>query len=252
MRIRVMPYMKGSRGAKAIAHALGGKRLRFVNSRYRRRETDILINWGASAPPHLPSVGNDPDAIKSASNKLLFFRRMKAAGVTCIPEFWENKEDIPDDSYPVVCRTLLCSHSGRGIVIADSSDDLVDANLYVKYLKKKDEYRVHCGVQADGSSTVIAVQRKARRLNSETVDWQVRNHANGFVYVRNDVNPPACVIEAALEVFRASSLVFGAVDVIYNEKHDAAYVLEINTAPGLQGQTVFDYASFFKEKINAV
>jgi D-alanine-D-alanine ligase-like ATP-grasp enzyme len=40
---------------------------------------------------------------------------------------------------------------------------------------------------------------------------------------------------------------FGAVDVIWNEKQQRAYVLEVNTAPGLEGQTVDDYARGIKE-----
>jgi len=248
VRIRILPYMKGSRGAKRLAEALGGKRLRLQNSRYRRRPNDVIINWGNSRDERNPTHGNDKTYIKLASNKLLFFKLMDSKGSPYIPPFWTRAEDIPEDAYPVVCRTLLTGHSGAGIVIAIDENSLVSAPLYVKYIKKKDEYRVHCG-KTNNESSIIATQRKARRLNHENVDWQVRNHANGFVYVRSGVNPPPCVLEAALEVFAASGLTFGAVDVIYNEKLDKAFVLEINTAPGMEGQTVADYASFFKEKI---
>jgi D-alanine-D-alanine ligase-like ATP-grasp enzyme len=34
---------------------------------------------------------------------------------------------------------------------------------------------------------------------------------------------------------------FGAVDVIYNRAQDKAYVLEVNTAPGLEGSTLDNY-----------
>jgi D-alanine-D-alanine ligase-like ATP-grasp enzyme len=34
---------------------------------------------------------------------------------------------------------------------------------------------------------------------------------------------------------------FGAVDVIYNEKENKYYVLEVNTAPGLSGTTLEKY-----------
>ena len=104
---------------------------------------------------------------------------------------------------------------------------------------------MHCGRYSDRIE-VISLQRKARRLDHPNPNWEVRNHSNGFVYVRNDVNPPPCVTEAALAVFGQTGLDFGAVDVIYNAYHDRAYVLEINTAPGLEGQTVLDYANYFR------
>jgi D-alanine-D-alanine ligase-like ATP-grasp enzyme len=42
-----------------------------------------------------------------------------------------------------------------------------------------------------------------------------------------------------------TGLDFGAVDVIWNAQKEKPYVLEINTAPGLEGQTIADYAAFF-------
>jgi glutathione synthase/RimK-type ligase-like ATP-grasp enzyme len=231
---------------------LSGKLLRLTNSTYKHRTGDLVINWGNTrADPEYPLL-NPPRAIQRVSNKLSFFQLMRDEGLTdIIPNFWTNKEDIPDDAFPIVCRTILSGHSGAGIIISDCRDDLVDAPLYTQYLKKKDEYRVHCGLQSSGQTglpwlgTVISLQRKARRLDHEEPNWQVRNHANGFVYVRNDLNPPECVQEVALQAFRATGLDFGAADVIYNEAQDRAYVLEINTAPGLEGQTVEDYKNFF-------
>jgi D-alanine-D-alanine ligase-like ATP-grasp enzyme len=93
------------------------------------------------------------------------------------------------------------------------------------------------------------VQQKRRRLDVENPNWQVRNHANGFIYARENVNPPQCVIDAAKIVFnKCTELDFGAVDVIYNAKQDRAYVLEINSAPGLEGQTLQDYADYFPKE----
>src|SRR3546814_4059300 len=87
--------------------------------------------------------------ISDVSNKFKFFQMM--SGEEYLPKFWTKKEDIPDEAFPIVCRTVLSGHSGVGIVIADNRDDLVPANLYVKYVKKKEEYRV---------------DRKSTRLNS--------------------------------------------------------------------------------------
>ena len=254
-RFRVLPYKQGSKSAKALAEALGGKVLRLEGSTYKWKSGDVVINWGASKTPEwydTPSVVlncnliNDPENIREVTDKLRFFQLMLEQGVSdVIPHFWTDKDSIPDDAFPVVCRTIINGHSGAGIVIAPDRLSLVEAPLFTQYLKKKDEYRVHCAT-FQGTSRVISIQRKARRLGHDNPNWQVRNHSNGFVYVRNDINPPSGVREAALACFEASGLDFGAVDVIWNDKQEKAYVLEINTAPGLEGQTVQDYAEFFK------
>lgn len=269
MRYRVLPYRQGSRSAKALATALGGKVLKIDgHSTWRPTSSDVEINWG-NTDPHESTllIWNDdvrgtflnyPTAIRQASNKLLFFQKMKEKYPDDIPAFWTSPQDIPDDAFPVVCRTVLSGHSGDGIVIAQNRDGLVPCSLYVKYIKKQDEYRIHIGKSpaeivtgTDGDPfrlTVIAQQRKARRNDVENPNWQIRNHQNGFVYVRQDVHPPVSVVEAAKRALLATDLDFGAVDVIYNTKEGKAYVLEINTAPGLEGQTVQDYANFFKNQ----
>lgn len=250
MRYRVLPYKQGSASAAALAQALGGRVLKLVNSKFRPTGDDIIINWGRTQEDYFYDVSfNDEADIKKVTNKLLFFEKMAEECPDSIPQHWVNKEDIPDDAYPIVCRTILNGHSGAGIVVADSPEGLVDAPLYVKYEKKKDEYRVHLGKTSEGV-VVISAQRKARRLSADSPNWQVRNHQNGFVYVREGVQPPLPVLEQSERVFVSSGLDFGAVDVIYNENKDRAYVLEINTAPGLEGQTVEDYANYFKEISN--
>jgi len=259
VRYRILPYKQGSKSAKALAEKLGGKILRLEGSSYKPREGDIVINWGNSNPSlvhwpvgHPSQILNLPNSIRQASDKLTFFQVMQQECSNVIPQFWTSSEDIPADAYPIVCRTILSGHSGAGIVLARTPEEVVPCQLYVKYQKKKDEYRVHLGkriVDGTGATVVVAVQRKARRLDCTDPNWEIRNHSNGFVYTREGFEAPQCVIESAISSFDASGLDFGAVDVIYNEKQNRAYVLEINTAPGLEGQTVEDYAKFFKGDI---
>lgn len=247
-RYRVLPYNQGSRSARALADSLGGRVLRLRGSTFVPRRDDVIINWGNTDQYRRATI-NGVD-LRAATNKLNFFNRMRDTGnQNIIPEFWTRREDIPNDAFNnggiVVCRTELAGHSGAGIVLARNVNDLVRTPLYVRYVKKQDEYRIHVGRRGN-ESVLISVQRKARRQDHENPNWQIRNHANGFVFVREGVNPPASVIENAKQALRATGLDFGAVDVIWNEREQRAYVLEINTAPGLEGQTVTDYANFFR------
>ena len=252
MRYYVYPYKQGSRSARAIANALGGRVLRVQGGTYRPRTGDVVINWGHSSPERdigASRLFNQGVDIALMSNKKTAFQVFGRNNVP-IPRFSTAKEvSWKGDT---VVRHKLTGHSGEGIEIVRAGDALPDAPLYVEYIKKEDEYRVHIGTKGSGvlgtfKTSIISIQRKARRLETPDteVNWQVRNHDNGFVFVRGGVDPPQAVLDAAGAAIVASGLCFGAVDVIYNTKEGRAYVLEINTAPGLEGQTVTDYAAFF-------
>jgi glutathione synthase/RimK-type ligase-like ATP-grasp enzyme len=247
MRIRIHAYNAGSRSARALAGALNGRVLRREGSRFVPQRGDVVITWGGGGCPHVGRCRTFNGAgLDTATNKLSCFNILRAANVS-VPPFWTNQRDIPDDAFPVVCRTVLNGHSGAGIVIANERRELVNAPLYVQYKKKQDEYRIHV-MQGE----VISVQRKALRQGEgrpADPDFRVRNLANGFVFVRGDVNPPREVLNQSIMALNAVGIDFGAVDVIWNSREERAYVLEINTAPGLEGQTVEDYANAFRRVI---
>lgn len=267
MRYRVLPYKQGSRSAKKLAEELGGKVLKLEGSTFKPKPNDVIINWGNTAfnesaewGPKTPDAffNYDTDVMVHVTNKLKFFQLMKEKDLEITPKFWIDKDAIPDDAFPIVCRSILNGHSGNGIHIANNRDDLVDCPLFVQYVKKKEEYRVHVGRAIKPALThhggyhyeyeVISVQRKARSLGvpDDEVNWKIRNLAGGFIYTREGFTVPDSVLEIARDCLRATGLDFGAVDVIWNEHQGKPYVLEINTAPGLEGQTVKDYGNFFR------
>lgn len=149
--------------------------------------------------------------------------------------------------FTVVERHVLNGHSGEGIrlVEPEAGEEITRAPLYVKYVPKKQEYRVHvCGGHA------VDIQRKARRkdLPDDEVNWKIRNHDNGFIFARNeDGQVPQDVVDQAVRAVNALGLAFGAVDVIFNDKAQQAYVLEVNTAPGLSGETLAGYVGRFQQ-----
>ena len=151
----------------------------------------------------------------------------------------------------VVSRTILNGHSGAGIVITDreNRDSLPEAPLYVEYVPKDSEYRVHIF-----NGEVIDVQRKVRDPDREVTDWKVRSHGNGFIYIRTSPDGRSYkdlvqgdVISQSVRAMACSGLQFAAVDIIWNSERRKAYVLECNTAPGLQGETVNIYANAIRK-----
>jgi glutathione synthase/RimK-type ligase-like ATP-grasp enzyme len=266
MTLLIYPGNPHSQGAKALAQELGIKRIKHHGSRWKPKAGDTVINWGAvSCPSFAPArVVNKGQDVAVVSDKLKFFKAMAATAIENMmitPPFHVTKEAaaayLQVNGGKMVCRTILNGSGGAGIVIATEASQLVDAPLYVRYVNKKDEYRVHIfnvpDQHADPSygsffvQHVIDTQKKARRLDVPNPNWQIRNHANGFIYKRHNVDVPTCVIEVAKKCMSNLALTFGAVDVIYNEKENRAYVLEVNSAPGLEGQTVKNYAKAIRE-----
>lgn len=218
------------------------KLLRNENSSFRPRQGDVILNWGNRG-----EYGLNCDTSR-ATNKTLCLEALQRASVPC-PDFTTDQQQAAvwlDEDSSVVCRTLTRASSGRGLVIADSEEQLVNAPLYTRYIKKREEYRVHVF-----NEEVIDVQRKARRsaVEDEQVNWRVRTSDNGFVFVREGVELPEHVKLMCVDAVVACGLDFGAVDIVWNEHRDSYYVLEINTAPGLEGQTVSSYADAIEKYI---
>lgn len=252
MKTYVYSHNPHSEGAKLLSQALNVKRVKHGNSKFRGGVNKAVINWGAGTlPDQVAACGriiNKPEAIRNASNKLKSFELFQEAGVS-IPQFFTGIEDVrqyltDNANSSIVCRTKLSGHSGDGIFIADGENSLVQAPLYTVYVKKQEEYRYHVFMGA-----VVDIQRKARRLDvpAENVNWQVRNLDGGFIFAREGVVASPVASAEAIRAVEALGLDFGAVDLIWNQREDKYYVLEVNTAPGLAGSTLDGYAARFKE-----
>lgn len=259
-RIILIGYKIGSRSLKNLQANLKEDqtdrrvlRVRKDSIRYKRRLSDKIIAWGPTAPcVHMDAA--QEAAKKIASNKLLSFQKFKEHGVPT-PE-WTTDRDVALQWYfaniPFMVRTLLRSHSGKGIIMFDKkpddwekfSGDIPNAKLYVQYKKKKHEYRVHVF-----QSQVIDVTQKKKRVGHEGTNHQIRNHQNGWVYCRENVQEPEGIRELALAACTAIGLQSGAVDIIWNEKENKCYVLEINTAPGIEGTTCKKYTQSILESL---
>ena len=248
---------RASDGASELSQAVGGKRVKVENSKYINKSSHILVNWGSSSIPFkvVSEVLNPPEAVAIAVNKLSTFR---ALSPTILPEWTQDRSVAAtwlEKGGSVCVRQKLSGSSGEGLVVfgPDNFQDwgkLQTAPLYTRYIKKAAEYRVH--VFRD---TVIDLQQK--RLRSDLPpdfkpNFQIQNLDNGFIFARENVKAPIPVLENAIAAVTGLGLTFGAVDVVWNEKRGLAAVLEVNTAPGLQGTTIESYATAIKEYANNV
>lgn len=248
-KLLVLPYKSSSKSAVVIANELGCKRMNLTNSRVVDNPNTSIINWGNSTTDlsHLPSVKvyNVAENVRLASHKLDFFKAIEQYNdanqdsPVSIPD-WTSKVSVARRWYTegndVVVRNVMQGHSGDGLELISydesilAKDAVPKAPLYTKYMKKRDEYRVHVVGQE-----AIFLQRKAPRYSdSRIVDYQIRNTANGFIFVTEGLNPNPLVESEAVKAVVALGLDFGAVDVIWNERRGKATVIEVNTACGLK------------------
>ncbi len=256
MPLFMYSWNEHSEGASLLKEALGIRRIKHNRSVFKGSPAKTVINWGSSELPREVlscRILNSPDRVHVTSNKLSFFRMISQENRELLPPWTGDMNQAiawTAEGHTVCARTILNGSSAAGLVIMDRDhpDRFVRASLYTKYIKKDEEYRVHVI-----DNTVVAVQRKVLRReraeSGEPINWKIRNLDNGFVYQREGINPSPEVTRVATEAVRLSGLTFGAVDVIYNTRQARAYVLEINSAPGITGTTVTDYATALRRYV---
>lgn len=174
-------------------------------------------------------------------NKLQQFNWFKANNIPAL-EYTTDKQVVADwvgADCTVFGRKYLNSSCGKGIVIIDktTTGDVPTCPVYTKYKKKKREFRVHVF-----KDQVVAVVEKKRRkeFNGER-DTKIRNLANGYVFVQAVENEPEGLRALALAASKVSPSDFRGVDIGYNEKKDELFVIEVNSAPGIEGTNVNKY-----------
>lgn len=207
--------------------------LRYKVFRGPSKPDKINFQWGRPGP-----------------NKLQAFEKFHEHGVPHVP-YTARKETAQAwlrKGSTVFARTTG-GQGGSGITIVEEGGNLPDRPLYTKYVKKKKEFRVHVF-----QGEVIDVQQKRKRNGIEN-GGLIRNLANGWVFCHEDIVEPTGLRDAGLAAVRALDLPFGAVDIIWNERENRCYVLEVNTAPGLCETTAGKYSeavlTWFKAQPNA-
>lgn len=213
----------GSKFAKALQSALKEK---VVNKVYR-----VL-------PQRLREGRSHFQITQNPLNKVEQFERFRQSQVSC-PQFATSSEEARNlNCKTLFARTLINSTNGRGIVEFERSDAVYPrAPLYTEYIPKKAEYRFH----VFGGKVIDIQQKKKKREFDDNRNTRIRNLNNGYIYCRDNVVPPDGAATLAVNAVNALGYQYGAVDIIYNEKRNQCFVLEVNSRPGLMGTTLNNY-----------
>jgi hypothetical protein len=175
-------------------------------------------------------------------DKITQYRWFKEQGLSAL-EFSTDDQDAHvwlHEGKTVFGRKYLNSSCGRGIVIMEPNTEYIThCPVYTVYKKKKREFRVH--VYKD---TVVAVTEKRKRAGFEGErDTKIRNLANGYVFCQEVANEPPGLRELALAAAKVTASDFKGVDIGYNERNNELFVIEVNSAPGIQGSNVDKYVA---------
>lgn len=250
----ILPYKMTSESAKDLGRELNATRV-YPDRNYRGRAHHILINWGYSGKPSVPvnnckEILNKFESVKYVTDKLKFFQyNSTARKVQALFNKQQVLTTMRRSDKKFFCRTIINGKGGEGIVLAKTPDEVVDAPLYTEgIIGGTREYRIHIF-----KNKVFHIQQK-RKMTTEklrelgiTHQSLIRNYNNGYTFTITDIVPPSeDTIKQALQVIQDYELDFGAVDII-ESKAGAGYVLEINSAPGLEGTTLAKYTEIFKE-----
>jgi glutathione synthase/RimK-type ligase-like ATP-grasp enzyme len=250
--IRRTSVSDGARALKNKLNAIGVRTVLTDKTMFKGKY--LIMQWGYTAAPKCgfgSRIMNLPTATSVARDKLATFNALKNREFGNLPDFWTEAPTDEQRGKSIILERTTSGQSGSGIVVKRPGEYLGRAPLYVRYVPKEIELRVHV---LNGKA--IAVQQKRKVDGREQTDNQklIRNHDNGWVFAVNDVNVAAATAAkpVAIEACRLLGLDFGAVDIVIpkatkKNPTPAPVFLEVNTRPGLESDTVLTaYATELK------
>lgn len=223
LKIRLVSNKLGSKSLRLLQEGLSTK----IGYRVLRSKT--------------PRLGQENIVYGDCKDKLYQYQWFKEQGLSVL-EFTTSKEEAGtwvEQGAVILARTLTRSSEGKGIVIVEKEGQtlLPYAPVYTKYKKKKREFRVHI---FKNNVVQILEKRKRKGFGGER-ETKIRNTANGYVFCSQDVVEPPGIHELALAASKVTNSDFKGVDIGFNEKLNELFVIEVNSAPGIQGSNVQRY-----------
>ncbi len=231
-------YKENLKTGKKLANALNCS-YHYPGSGYVYNSNDLIINWGngnALGIPQEAKILNKPRFVNRSVNKEVTFEYLQHAGVSIpartrvkdIAREWLEQGEI------VFCRQDLEGHNGSGIVVARTQEQLVNSQLYTKYVNNDREFRVHVFKGEAIFWTEKAIASDAGPNPDPMIksgdDWSM-----GWVdAVSNHVKQQA--VKATL----ALGLDFAAIDIGSDRIGNHCWVFESNTAPGAFGPVTLE------------
>lgn len=189
-----------------------------------------VVCYGAGYGGNLPAL----NAAVGRYNKFTQFQVMQRAGVR-VPKFF-NRQNIPQNfagwNFPLFGRELM-HREGKDIKLALQQEDIAlrfaaGVDFFTEFVPRRTEIRVWIYRRRH-----LASYEKVMR-HPGNYKYYGCSYRNGFAFeLLKEANINRDAVDQAAKAVDSLGLDFGAVDVMIG-KDGQAYVLEVNTAPGVE------------------
>ena len=256
-RHMIIYHQAGRESAPRLAEHMNIPAMPAENALYMEERPPFLIRWGTSARVRFraPITVNLRGSLLQYNNRGEQLGILRDEGIR-IPDFIEGEgRRIPKRWAHFYARNNIAGRQptgGRGLSqLAHTGWHLLsEHDLSVKAIYKLRQFRVH----VVGANTRIRELMSIGDLPSALGIW---NLDSGFTY-RVPVNAiPVGVRTQAIAAVSALRLDFGAVDIVYGHNTELrqgpirAYVIEVNTAPGLSEPTLSWYGDHLNRLVES-
>jgi glutathione synthase/RimK-type ligase-like ATP-grasp enzyme len=186
-------------------------------------------------------------------NKLSQYEWLQQKQISSL-EFTTQKQEAQQwlaNGSAVFGRKTLTGSEGKGIVIYEPGAQIPNnhgCEAFTKYKKKKREFRVHVF-----KGVVVSIVEKKKKH-----DWDgpsnpmIRNSANGYIFAQQVELTAALkktISDTALAARKVTKSDFVGVDIGYNEHANDVFVIEVNSAPGVEGSNVEHYCDAITQQL---
>ena len=218
--------------AQRLAEALGC---------HRNVDAEIVIRYGNRHQCRGDFEINPVPALERARHKYQSLEIFDQKGLP-VPYFGIDRESM--EPYYTLLGRKFTHQGGTDIKVLRSPRDYHgESQYFVQFLPVDTEYRCHivCG-------EVISL---AEKCDGEKKDCYCRNLKHGWIFKeRKPERVHSDVIPLSKKAVKALGLHFGAVDVIISKGE--AYLLEVNTAPGIIERRAILYANAINEYLGSL
>lgn len=216
------------------------------------RKKHFLINYGSTYSYSNMNANIITNKIKA--------QKLLEENDILMPKLWLRGDEISENSFPLLARKAIHSR-GKDIIYVKDRENLklihdteikLGYRLYdflTEYINKSSEYRVHI-LRNIYDKTLYSTMVNVKIKKEENADPIVRNKDGGWKQISYENDFYNDLINLGQKCIEILNYDFGAVDIIRKKKK--LYVLEVNSAPGLEPRKIDIYANYFVEMYNKI
>jgi hypothetical protein len=206
----------------------------------------VLIRYGNSYGEFKECIYNTPEFIRLLSDKNCFSKVLLQNGFYC-PEFSRDKTKISE--FPVMLRSSLTWSKGRGINVVKTKEDVdifwTNSHHWTKYIPM--QYEIRCHILGGGLAKVF---KKVWRKEEPEAEFPIRiNDTYDFVLqnIGGKYNRLYEVVGELTKLLGENN--FYSLDIGWDNSKKDYFILEGNSAPGLNSLTANMYAEFLVNRL---